>query len=82
MLWLTCRVMTRSVSSIVVGGHDMMIDAPAAGLTVTRQSFAGSTDLVGSPGPHPRAAALAMAVRDLLAQQDQNGDWQFTLPGP
>jgi hypothetical protein len=32
--------------------------------------------------PHPRAAALALAVGDLSACQDQNGDWQFILPGP
>jgi len=31
--------------------------------------------------PHPRAAALASAVRDLPGQQDAAGDWQFTLPG-
>ena len=36
---------------IVVAGHDMMIDAPSTGLTVTRQSFAGSTDLVGFTRP-------------------------------
>jgi cell wall-associated NlpC family hydrolase len=36
---------------IVVAGHDMMIDAPATGHTVTRQSFAGSTDLVGFTRP-------------------------------
>jgi peptidoglycan DL-endopeptidase CwlO len=36
---------------IVVSGHDMMIDAPQAGQTVTTQSFAGSTDLVGFTRP-------------------------------
>jgi cell wall-associated NlpC family hydrolase len=36
---------------IVIAGHDLMIDAPATGLTVTRQSFAGSTDLVGFTRP-------------------------------
>jgi len=36
---------------IVVAGHDMMIDAPQTGQTVTRQSFAGSTDLVGFTRP-------------------------------
>jgi cell wall-associated NlpC family hydrolase len=36
---------------LVVAGHDMMIDAPTAGQTVTRQSFAGSTDLVGFTRP-------------------------------
>jgi hypothetical protein len=32
--------------------------------------------------PHPRAAALAAAVRDLPSYQDQAGDWRFTLPSP
>ena len=32
--------------------------------------------------PHPRAAALALAVRDLPGQQDESRDWQFILPGP
>jgi hypothetical protein len=32
--------------------------------------------------PHPRAAALALAVRDLPGHQDENRDWQFILPGP
>jgi peptidoglycan DL-endopeptidase CwlO len=36
---------------IVVAGHDMMIDAPTAGQTVTRKSFEGSTDLVGFTRP-------------------------------
>ena len=36
---------------IVVAGHDMMIDAPQAGQTVARQSFAGSPDLVGFTRP-------------------------------
>ena len=35
----------------VVAGHDMMIDAPQTGQTVTRQSFAGSADLVGFTRP-------------------------------
>jgi hypothetical protein len=30
--------------------------------------------------PHPRAAALIQAVRNLSARQDEAGDWQFTLP--
>jgi len=32
--------------------------------------------------PHPRAAALAQAVRDLPGQQNDAGDWRFILPGP
>ena len=36
---------------IVIGGHDKMIDAPQTGQTVTRQSFAGSADLVGFTRP-------------------------------
>jgi len=36
---------------IVIAGHDMMIDAPQTGQTVTTQSFAGSTDLVGFTRP-------------------------------
>jgi len=36
---------------IVIAGHDMMIDAPQTGQTVTRQSFAGSADLVGFTSP-------------------------------
>jgi peptidoglycan DL-endopeptidase CwlO len=36
---------------IVIAGHDMMIDAPQTGQTVTAQSFAGSTDLVGFTRP-------------------------------
>jgi hypothetical protein len=32
---------------IVVTGHDMMIDTPHPGQTVTWKSFTGSTDLVG-----------------------------------
>jgi len=36
---------------IVIAGHDMMIDAPQTGQTVTRQSFAGSADLVGFTRP-------------------------------
>lgn len=32
--------------------------------------------------PHPRAAALAQAVRDLPGYQDEAGDWRFVLPGP
>ena len=35
----------------IVVGHDMMIDAPQPGQTVTRQSFAGSADLVGFTRP-------------------------------
>jgi peptidoglycan DL-endopeptidase CwlO len=36
---------------IVIAGHDMMIDAPQTGQTVTTQSFAGSADLVGFTRP-------------------------------
>ncbi len=36
---------------IVIAGHDMMIAAPTTGQTVTRQSFAGSADLVGFTSP-------------------------------
>ena len=36
---------------IVIAGHDMMIDAPTNGQTIARQSFAGSTDLVGFTSP-------------------------------
>ena len=36
---------------IVIPGNDMMIDAPQPGQTVTRESFAGSTDLVGLTRP-------------------------------
>ncbi len=36
---------------IVIAGHDMMIDAPQTGQTVTTQSFAASTDLVGFTSP-------------------------------
>jgi len=36
---------------IVIAGHDMMIDAPQTGQTVTAQSFAGSTDLIGFTSP-------------------------------
>lgn len=32
--------------------------------------------------PHPRAAALATAVRGLPSYQDEAGDWRFTLPAP
>jgi hypothetical protein len=30
--------------------------------------------------PAPRAAALALAVRDLQGQKDEAGDWQFIVP--
>jgi cell wall-associated NlpC family hydrolase len=36
---------------ILIPGHDMMIDAPHTGLTITRQSYVGSTDLVGYTHP-------------------------------
>ena len=36
---------------ILIAGHDMMIDAPQTGQTVTTQNFAGSTDLVGFTTP-------------------------------
>jgi hypothetical protein len=32
--------------------------------------------------PHPRAAALLTATRDLPAAQTPAGDWRFTAPGP
>ena len=31
--------------------------------------------------PHPRAAALLTATRDLTAEQTPAGDWRFTAPG-
>jgi cell wall-associated NlpC family hydrolase len=37
--------------AIIAPGHDMMIDAPQPGQTVTLQSYAGSTDLVGYARP-------------------------------